>query len=146
MQKSSVVMKTAFSLLTAKFAGNISRFSLLNSSEYQYILEEYNVRKKHDFKKWTNDTEKDREYAFNSLPIIYRGEENYICPSSKFWEQRYYSALFNEHAEPDFKQKLCVNYLQTLQWCLNITVANVVIGVLRMNITTSVIADGSIYS
>mgnify|MGYP001218912488 CR=1 FL=1 len=89
----------------------------LAKSEYQYILEEYNVRKKHDFKKWSYETEKDREYAFNSLPIIYRGEENYICPSSKFWEQRYYSSLFCEHNEPDFKQKLCVNYLQTLQWC-----------------------------
>lgn len=89
----------------------------LAKSEYQYILEEYHVRKKHDYKKWELTTEKDREYTFNSVPIIYRGEENYICPSSKFWEKRYYSALFTGSNEVNFKQKLCVNYLQTLQWC-----------------------------
>jgi 5'-3' exonuclease len=45
---------------------------------------------------------------------LFRQEETYICPTEPFWEERYYQRLF-ENVDVD---KVCVNYLEGLEWVL----------------------------
>lgn len=88
----------------------------LSKCEYKFILEEYNVRDRQDKRKWSSETDKEKEEIFNSLPIIYRCEEKYICPSEKYWEKRYYSSLFKNSQHPDFLKDLCNNYIEGIEW------------------------------
>ena len=88
----------------------------LAKREHSFLLTEYSLRKKNDSREWKNVTEKDREYLFNSLPIIYRADENYICPSEKMWEERYYKSLFNLEKNENNIKNICNNYLEALEW------------------------------
>lgn len=96
----------------------------LAKCEHQFILEEYNVRSKQDNKKWFIKTDLDKENIFNSIPIIYKPEEQYICPNEKYWEKRYYFSLFDNSNEPEFKKNLCNNYLEGLEWVFNYYIGN----------------------
>ena len=91
--------------------------SQLARYEHQYILEEYVARNKFGKRIYPETTAKDKENAFNNIPIIYRAEEHYIYPQEKFWEERYYKALFSTLRKSDEDiRKLCLNYLEGLEW------------------------------
>ena len=62
----------------------------LCKSEHEFLLQEYDIRKKHARKSWVNC---DEEMFINNLPIIYRTEEEYIMPNERHWENRYYFSL-----------------------------------------------------
>lgn len=87
----------------------------LCKSEHEFLLQEYDIRNKHARKSWTKF---DEEMFINNLPIIYRGEETYIMPNERGWEQRYYFSMFdtNVKSQPDFIKNVCVNYLEGLEW------------------------------
>ena len=94
----------------------------LANNEYQYLIEEYGIRDKHDKKYWNNylNGDRDEEYIYNNIPIIYRIEEKYISPREKYWENRYYKSLFhNINLKNDFKTDICINYLEGLEWVCN---------------------------
>ena len=89
-------------------------------SEYKFINEEFFVRSKQDKKYWVLDTDNDREFAFNSIPVIFRNVEKYILPNEKHWEKRYYFSLFkNDYKDSNFIRDLCNNYIEGLEWVLN---------------------------
>lgn len=44
--------------------------------------------------RFSEKTPEDRQQAFDNIPIIYRGDEKYICPDEKGWEERYYETAF----------------------------------------------------
>ena len=88
----------------------------LAKCEYQYLKEEYDVRKKSGNRGWLIEKPEDKEYIFNNIPVIYRAQENYICPTEKGWEYRYYKTLFKSTNNPDFMKELCNNYLEGLEW------------------------------
>jgi len=83
--------------------------------ERELLLREYFVRDKWDTKKWLENTEKEKEDILVNIPVIYRGEEKYICPEEPFWENRYYRVLFSEESTTQ-KKDICVNYLEGLEW------------------------------
>ena len=85
----------------------------LSKREHDYLLQEYSLREKWDRRPWPIDTDKDLEFLKLSVPVIYRPEEGYICPSEKGWEQRYYKCLFEK--ETAIKD-VCKNYVDGLQW------------------------------
>lgn len=85
-------------------------------NEHTFILNEYTLRDKHDKRVWKTQTEADRETATLNIPVIYRGDEKYICPTEKMWEDRYYSALFDSERTPDTVKMICTNYLEGLEW------------------------------
>jgi 5'-3' exonuclease len=85
----------------------------LAKREHDYLLGEYDLRKKFDGKSWKIDTELNRDAALQSIPIIYRAEESYISPSEKGWEFRYYKSLFDKSVDRD---ALCKNYTEGLEW------------------------------
>ncbi len=84
----------------------------LSKREHDYILQEYKVREKWDKRYWGSTTEEERETLKQSVPVIYRPCENYICPSEKGWEKRYYKCLFRGKDE----KSICLNYLEGLEW------------------------------
>jgi 5'-3' exonuclease len=81
--------------------------------EHARLISEYDLRAKWSKRTWLVGTEPERDFTLQSVPVIYRSEELYICPQETHWEHRYYTALF----EPDVsRQDVCLNYLQGLQW------------------------------
>jgi len=93
------------------FIGELAKF------EHDRLLEESGARDKFEKRNWLTTTSKEKEDAFNSIPIIYRAEEKYVCPSEKFWEDRYYKALHHEsRSNEPFMKSVCMNYLEGLEW------------------------------
>lgn len=81
-------------------------------NEHEYIVQEYGLREKWDKRTWQIEKEEDRDFTMQSIPVIYRAEEHYICPSEKGWETRYYKSLFHDCNV----ESLCKNYLEGLEW------------------------------
>jgi 5'-3' exonuclease len=89
-------------------------------------MTEYNVRDKiesslgfsrgrDDKKKGIKDTTKEKEDYLTNVPILYRAEEKYICPSEIGWEDRYYNILLDDSCIKT-KQKIVTNYWEGLEW------------------------------
>ena len=85
----------------------------LAKREHDYLLQEYTLREKWDRRPWSIETEKDVDFLNQSVPVIYRPEEGYICPSEKGWELRYYKCLFESEVSV---KDVCKNYVDGLQW------------------------------
>jgi 5'-3' exonuclease len=85
-------------------------------NEHQFILNEYSVRDKNDKRVWKTKTDEDRETAMLNLPVIYRGDEKYIYPNEKMWEERYYTVLFHQTRSPESVKSICTNYLEGIEW------------------------------
>ena len=85
----------------------------LAKREHDYLIGEYDLRKKFETKSWRIDTELNLDATVQSVPIIYRSEELYICPSEKGWEDRYYKCLFEKEVD---RNGVCKNYAEGLEW------------------------------
>jgi 5'-3' exonuclease len=85
----------------------------LVKNEHELILNEYDVREKWAKRKWSLETKEDRDFCIQSIPVIYRSEEVFICPREKHWQHRYYQCLF--HEEYDI-ESICMNYIEGLEW------------------------------
>jgi len=88
----------------------------ISKNEKTFIVDEYKTRNRHDKRRWKTESEKDREYAFNCIPLIYRSEEKYICPTEDFWERRYYKSLLHCRRDEQSLQNICNNYIEGLEW------------------------------
>jgi len=51
-----------------------------------------------------------------NIPIKNRELEKEIDPFSYFWENRYYEKLFNTERNEENLKKICLNYIQGLEW------------------------------
>jgi len=127
---------------------NLSKFIFsLAKNEKVFILQEYALRKKWDYlsdkyERMCSSTSKKRlsiepqpqqgglslrleqakeqEDMIQSIPVIFRQEETYICPSEQGWESRYYDRFFSCHSKEKIKtREICENYLEGLEWVLN---------------------------
>jgi len=84
--------------------------------EHELLIQEYSAREKMEKWQFPEKTAKDREQAFQNIPILYRANERYICPTEKFWESRYYSGLFRQSYCHELVEEVCANYLEGLEW------------------------------
>ena len=84
--------------------------------EHELLINEYFVRNKFDKRTYTCETPKEKEEAFQNLPIIFREEEKYICPDEPMWENRYYKRLFHCKRNTENIKQICNNYLEGLEW------------------------------
>jgi 5'-3' exonuclease len=85
----------------------------LAKNEHVFLLNEYTLRDKHDKRVWKTESDADKANALLNVPIIYRSEEKYICPTEKLWEDRYYRSLMHMERKP---KEICTNYLEGLEW------------------------------
>jgi 5'-3' exonuclease len=88
----------------------------ISKNENQYILNEYFIRDKMDFKIWADNTPEEKQQIFLNIPIIYRQDEKYISPNHIGWEKRYYKQLFNIQPNKENIKEICINYLEGLEW------------------------------
>jgi len=89
----------------------------LATIEHQNILSEYEMRKKWKNRNWENNRDSSKEldqddFVFQSVPVIYTPEEDYICPTSPGWERRYYKSLLRGSNPTDVVK----NYIEGLDW------------------------------
>jgi 5'-3' exoribonuclease 1 len=111
--------------LVAKDTNSIcwSQFGLLledmSKREHLYFLEESNARSKWDKRRCPETTPKEKEDCFQNAPMYLREEEKYICPEEAFWESRYYKILLGCKREPGNVERICVSYLENIEWVLS---------------------------
>jgi 5'-3' exonuclease len=99
--------------------------------EHANIVNEFTHRAKMAKRKYPENTPEEREIVLQNTPLIYRGEEEYICPTEEFWESRYYRVCFrlfsrdghsagldtqNERSSNTLVSDVCVNYLEGMEW------------------------------
>ena len=56
------------------------------------------------------------ENVLLNLPIKNRDEERIINPNEKYWENRYYEELFETQRNEENIKKICLNYIEGLEW------------------------------
>ena len=88
----------------------------LSQNEKQLILNEYAIRDKMDYYKWTQTTPEEKEKVLNNTPIIFRAEEKYICPNENKWEERYYITLFDKKRTIENIEEISINLLEGFEW------------------------------
>jgi len=84
--------------------------------EHELLLNEYFIREKFDKRHLLETTPQEKDDIINSLPIIYRQKEKYICPQEPEWEKRYYKSLFHFEKNNENIKNICNNYLEGLEW------------------------------
>lgn len=65
---------------------------------------------------WSNEELPTSMDEFNMCPIKYREKEKQINPFTEKWEQRYYSTLFHVKITASVCKKICMNYLEGMEW------------------------------
>ena len=95
---------------------NIRKFiQYLSNEEENYIIIETKKREKME-KKFTNLKFQKKEEELLNKPIIDRTVEKYINPGDDGWQHRYYRELFDLEINDNIKNKICINYLEGLEW------------------------------
>lgn len=88
----------------------------LAEKEHLLIMNEYALRNKMDNYKWHFSTEEEKENLLKNVPIIYRAEEKYICPTESMWEERYYKTVFSLERTHENVRQISMNYLEGIEW------------------------------
>ena len=81
-------------------------------NEHLYILEEYKTRRKWGKRHMSEKTPEEKMELLQNVPVIMRGDEEYICPEEPNWQNRYYMTLIPKSD----KTEICMNYLEGLEW------------------------------
>jgi len=85
-------------------------------NEKQFLLCEYNVRKKFDKFTFPEKTPEEKDNILLNAPIIYRADEKYINPDEPYWEHRYYDTLFHKEYCNENIREISTNYFEGLEW------------------------------
>lgn len=88
----------------------------LKTNEYTYIMDEYKIREKREKRTINTHDEASTYKKYLQTPIFNRTNEIYINPYESFWEKRYYKTLFDIDPTQNNIKKICVNYLEGLEW------------------------------
>jgi 5'-3' exoribonuclease 1 len=93
----------------------------LSECELDNLKREYSIRNKiqNNQKKYKNnekDINKRLDNEISMIPINNREVELYINPYNQYWENRYYSELFDTERNTQNLRKICTNYLEGLEW------------------------------
>lgn len=88
----------------------------ISKKEHELLTIEYDTRAKHDSRKTNAHNVITPDDYLQNIPILFRADETYICPSDVNWEERYYKVLFSNKRDESFVQNVCVNYLEGLEW------------------------------
>jgi 5'-3' exonuclease len=65
---------------------------------------------------WSNEELPLSMEEFNMCPVKYREKEKQINPFAEGWEHRYYSTLFHMKITASSCKKICMNYLEGMEW------------------------------
>lgn len=93
--------------------------SFLADNEYDNLIREYKIREKMEKRLIKSETIEDKKQRYLNIPIKNREIEKYINPYESFWQNRYYTSLFNNDATFDLKKKVSLNFMEGLEWVMN---------------------------
>ena len=94
--------------------------NVLSKNEYDNLKNEYIIRNKMEKRSFTESNER-----YLNIPIKNRTIERYINPYDSGWENRYYESLFNiNNNNNHFVKKICINYLEGLEWVMKYYTTN----------------------
>ena len=88
----------------------------LSRNEHNNIKNEYKLRNKFEKRFYSSETFEDKLKKIENIPTKKRETEKYIDPFNYYWEMRYYEKLFDLDINNAYKQKICINYLEGLEW------------------------------
>jgi 5'-3' exonuclease len=89
--------------------------SSLAEKEDYYIKKETADRERWDNRKWRTHTKEDIDELILNVPMIYRMDEKYICPTELGWEDRYYKRVHGIKRRNE-KQEICKRYMEGIEW------------------------------
>ena len=104
---------------------NVGRFiQECAKHEHEWLLQEYAVRDKQaKYLHIRCGTEQDKQDALDNIPLLFRAEELYICPTVPEWQDRYYNTLFYSLEggldKTNSPKHICQTYLEGLAWTWN---------------------------
>ena len=88
----------------------------LSENEHNNFKDEYKLRNKFEKRFYPSETVEDKLKKLENIPTKKRETEKYIDPFNYYWEYRYYKKLFDLDINKAYKQKICINYLEGLEW------------------------------
>ena len=91
----------------------------LSQLEEDIIQKEYKDRGRFENRFYPVNTDEERIMKMNAIPVRFRKTEHYIDPFTPGWKDRYYAELLHiTNKSGSMKKKLCVNYLEGLEWTM----------------------------
>lgn len=118
--KATIAGKTSLTKDGKIHWGSFKKFiTYLAKNEYQYIKYEYELRDKQKKRVMRYYHNKDEEEKFDVIPQIQQEVEHYINPDEDGWQWRYYKKLTDVDIQYFSPQKMCINYLEALEWTLH---------------------------
>ena len=94
-------------------------FMELRKSETLYLKKEHKNREQYESRELPTETFEQQKYKYLLLPTKRREIEKFIDPGSRGWESRYYSSLCGiTNSESNIK-RICINYIEALEWTLH---------------------------
>ena len=100
--------------------GNVRKLvDYLAKRELINLKGEYKIRKRWEKRVFPVRTKEEKINRYLHIPTKNRGLEKLINPHTSGWEKRYYKLLFHQDVTEDFKNKVCLNYLEGLEWTMN---------------------------
>ena len=98
---------------------NVRKFiQYLSAQEEDYIIFEMKKRDKMEKKLLNTKFNNKKDDQLLNKPLIDRTVEKYINPGDDGWQERYYRELFDVEINDTIKNKICINYLEGLEWNL----------------------------
>lgn len=93
----------------------------LAEKEDEYIQKETIQRNRWGKRRYasgvTSKEDEIREKYLN-IPLQSRESEMYIDPFTQNWEERYYEELFGVDVTDEWRKKICIKFMETMEWCI----------------------------
>ena len=90
----------------------------LAEHEEEWICKEMTLRDRREKFHYPETTSEQKYAKFEAIPNYERDMEKYIEPRKKFWQYRYYKALFQIEINEASCKEIATNYLEGLEWTM----------------------------
>jgi 5'-3' exonuclease len=90
----------------------------LASNEEDYFKKEHKIRDKREKMRLPENSPENKINNCLNIPSYERKVEKYINPYKENWQYRYYNSLFEMKYNEDNIKKICINYLEGLEWTM----------------------------
>ena len=90
----------------------------LAETEYTNLMDEYNKRARREKRNYSCRNIEEMMTKLDNIPTKERDVEKFIDPENSGWQIRYYKTLFGIDINRHWKKKICINYLEGLEWTM----------------------------
>jgi 5'-3' exonuclease len=90
----------------------------LADNELDFFKREHKIRDRKEKTRLPDITPQDKLNNFLNLPTYERYIEKFINPYKDNWQKRYYRTLFDIEMDEERCKRVCINYLEGLEWTM----------------------------